>query len=186
MKRVEIQLRINELAEKLESGMSISDMYALYLPKWDIAERTLRYYLSFAKDIVAGRLKNREAVLEAGRAEIIDKEIEKMKSGLEFEANLCEFADLGLKKIMEDIRDGKQGTKSNVSAWEVILALKEILKLRGTYSRGIQEKETEDKAAKFIAADETTATFLKGVEDECTKYENEVKNEEILPPPPTP
>jgi hypothetical protein len=49
---------------------------------------------------------------------------------------------------------------------------------------GIPEKETEDKAAKFIAADETTATFLKGVEDECTKYENEVKNKEILPPPP--
>ena len=158
MVRAEIQLRINQLAEKLESGMSASDMYALYMPKLEIAERTLRHYLS----------------------------IEKMKSVLELEANLCEFADLGLKKIMEDIRDGKQGTKSNVSAWEVILALKEILKLRGTYSRGIQEKETEDKAAKFIAADETTATFLKGVEDECTKYENEVKNKEILPPPPTP
>ena len=158
MVRAEIQLRINQLAEKLESGMSASDMYALYMPKLEIAERTLRHYLS----------------------------IEKMKSVLELEANLCEFADLGLKKIMEDIRDGKQGTKSNVSAWEVILAIKEILKLRGTYSRGIPEKETEDKPAKFIAADETTATFLKGVEDECTKYENEVKNEEILPPPPTP
>jgi hypothetical protein len=85
--RIEVQLKISELATKLESGADVSAIMLEYMPKWGISERTINRYIALAKDIVSGRLKKREALLEAMRGEVLTREAEEgLKSTLELEA----------------------------------------------------------------------------------------------------
>jgi hypothetical protein len=134
--RIEVQLKIAELATKLEDGADVSTLMLEYMPKWNIAERTIRRYIALAKDIVAGRLKKREAVLEAIRGDTIIREAEEgLKSTLELEAKLCAIVD-GLVE-MEKVTSNKDGTdritKRKPSVKEIIEAIDILLKLRGMY-----------------------------------------------------
>ncbi len=133
--KTEYQLKITELARKLESGWSTSQILKEYMPKWGLSSRSIERYLAFARDLVASRMKKREAVIESVRADIIAHEAETwLKSNLELEARLCAIVS-GKVEFDKIVRDGKEITtvKCRPSCAEVINAIDLLLKMRKVY-----------------------------------------------------
>ena len=133
--KIEYRLKITELARKLESGWSTADVMKEYMPKWGLTSRSIERYLAFARDLVASRMKKREAVIESVRADIIAEEAETwLKSNLELEARLCAIV-AGKVEFDKTVRNGKEFTsvKCHPSCTEVITAIDLLLKLRRAY-----------------------------------------------------
>jgi len=133
--KIEYRLKITELARKLESGWSTADVMKEYIPKWGVTSRSIERYLAFARDLVASRMKKREAVIESVRADIIAEEAETwLKSNLELEARLCAIIT-GRVEFDKIVKEGKEITtvKCHPSCTEVINAIDLLLKLRRAY-----------------------------------------------------
>ena len=151
---ITLKLRIDELAEKLESGIDTPDVMQEYMPQWNVSKRTIERYIKLAKDKVAGRLKLREAVIEEVRDEIITREAEQwLKSTLELEAKLCAIVEGGIEMKSEVLsRNGEVKTltrKSSVK--EIIDAIDLLLKLRGMYK--IKPEKQEGNRVSVIKVD---------------------------------
>ncbi|MGP8214277.1 MAG: hypothetical protein ACLQQ4_01805 [Bacteroidia bacterium] len=134
--KIEYRLKITELAEKLESGYSTPQILKEYMPKWGMPRRTLERYIAFAQDIITSRMKKREAVVEAVRADIIAKEAEQwMKSNLELEARLCAIVSgkLEFEKKVKNPKGVYENVKCRPSCSEMINAIDLLLKMRGVY-----------------------------------------------------
>ena len=165
--RIEVQLKIAELVTKLEGGAEVSALMLEYMPKWNLAERTMNRYIALAKDIVAGRLKKREAVLEAIRGDAIIREAEEgLKSTLELEAKLCAIVD-GLVE-MEKVTSTKDGvdrtTKRKPSVKEIIDAIDILLKLRGMY-KPLDERETVNLPTPIIVNSERDKKIIESIRE---------------------
>ena len=63
--QIQLQQRIRHIAEELEKGVSNAEIVMSCSSLWNISERTAKTYISLAKDLVMGKLKQMDAVIEA-------------------------------------------------------------------------------------------------------------------------
>lgn len=177
MNRTDTQLRINELVEKLENGMSISEIYAVYMPKWNVAYSTIGYYLSSAKNIISDRLSCDEAIIREGRAEKIEKEFEKLVSTIELDAALCEFVQLGMGTIIEEIRNDKTEGRKKFLLRDVLYAIKVVAKMRegkrpaGKKTSSDEINELGKQSDNFKAEDDVTQKFMDKIKEQVNTRE---------------
>jgi hypothetical protein len=104
---IELNTRITEIAEKLEKGMSSKELSEEYAAKWSVSVRTIERYIALAKDIVAGRMQKRDALIEAARSEAIEAATEHLCSEIEMEARLCQIVMGSLET--EKVLNTKEG-----------------------------------------------------------------------------
>jgi hypothetical protein len=133
--RIEFKLRVSEIAEKIEEGLSTAEILKTYMQQWSLSRRSIERYMVLAQDLVSRRMQKRERVVESIRADIIAREAETwLKSNLELEARLC--AIISGKVVFEKtLKQGKgiQQVKTYPTCTEVINAIDILLKLRGVY-----------------------------------------------------
>jgi hypothetical protein len=159
--KTELRLKAHEIAERLENGQSTTQIIKEYTLKRGLKRRTVERYIAFAKDLLDSRMKKREAIVEAVRADIIAEEAEKwLKSNLEMEARLCAIIS-GKVKFNRPVQT-KEGVDVIIcypTCKEVIQAMSILFRLRGAY-------KTADSAANELTG------ILKIVVD--TKEEKQV------------
>jgi len=134
----EIRVKTREVLELLESGKSAAFIIKEYVDKKGVKRRTIERYIAFAKDLLSSRMKRRDAIIEANRADVIAEEAEKwLKSNLEIEARLCSIIS-GKVKFMRPVhtKDGIEMITSYPTCKEVINAMNILFKLRGAYKPG--------------------------------------------------
>ena len=84
------QSHVKEIAEWLETGASTAEILKEYTLKWNCSERTVFRTIAMAKSVLAGRLKDKYALVDAIRAEALADDIEcNLLSEIEVEMALC-------------------------------------------------------------------------------------------------
>jgi len=165
--RIEVQLKISELATRLENGADVSALMLEYMPKWNISERTMNRYMALAKDVVSGMLKRREAALEAMRGEVIMREAEEgLKSTLELEAKLCAIIDglIDMEKVTSNKEGVERTTKRKPSIKEIIDAIDILLKLRGMY-RPVDTRDIIHLPPQIVVASQEQKEMLERIRE---------------------
>ena len=138
--KTELYLRIDEIAGQFEDGLTRQEIIEKGIAKWAVTERTVERYLAFARDVIAGRMKKKEAVIEAMRSEAIADAVETwLKSDLEIEARLCEIIEGQVegRRIIESKNGDVKITRYNASPADIIRAIDKLWKVRGRYNANV-------------------------------------------------
>jgi hypothetical protein len=122
-----------EIADRLENGVSTEAVLAEYSQKWDCHERTVERLIALAKDRIIGKLRNREAVLDAVRSDIIAQDFDwNLVTSHELEAELCQIAKGGtLSERLVYTKQGPEMIRAKVTIGERLKAIHLLLKMRG-------------------------------------------------------
>ncbi|MGP8216922.1 MAG: hypothetical protein ACLQQ4_15250 [Bacteroidia bacterium] len=165
--QTELKARLNAVAESLEQGNSSAEIISTYTAQWDAGERTIERYIALAKDMVAGRLQKRDAVIEAVRCEAVAEAAEKwLKSNLELEAKLCEIVDgkLEAEKLIYT-GNGVLHEKCKPSHRDIIYAIDKLWKMRGCYfaAKGNETGNPGNKTVTFNIPTEKQKDLLEKV-----------------------
>jgi hypothetical protein len=154
--RLELNERIVEISQKLEEGMSRKEILSQYTTKWAVSERSVERYMALACDIIAGRMQQKEAIMEAVRAEVITEATEKwMRSSLELKAKLCAIADgeFEIEKIVRT-REGFIKVPYKPSFNEILKAIDKLCKMRGNYDVKHRDTPQKHKPVQIIVTSE--------------------------------
>lgn len=133
--QVQLQNRIRVIADELEQGISNAEISARYCPLWSVSEVTVKRYIALAKDIVMGRMRNMDAVIEAARGDAVAEEaVNSLRSGIELEARLVSIIEGGLEvsRVVTGPR-GTTETQNKPALYQVLRAIDMIWKRRGYY-----------------------------------------------------
>jgi hypothetical protein len=154
--QIDYQHRITEIANRLELGHSNYAIIQEYIPKWGVSRRTIERYIALAQDVVGQKLRKREKVIQAVRADIIAHEAETwMKSNMELEARLCAIIS-GKSWFYKTVKKGSdtQQVKCLPTCREVILAIDLLLKMRKAYNCGVAGMDPEKQPFVIIVDNE--------------------------------
>ncbi|HXP49713.1 MAG TPA: hypothetical protein VN922_07165 [Bacteroidia bacterium] len=179
-KKVNYHLKITEIAERLEKGWTTSQITKEYTGKWGVSARTVDRYIAIAKDLATSRLKRRDRIIEAVRADIIAKESEDwLKSTLELEARLCAI----ISGKIEFKRKMKKGSETQTvlvtpSCMEVINAIDLLLKMRGMYRPVDQRGPIVDPIVNIVVDNEEQKKMIERMIANNNKEPKEAGNEE--------
>ena len=144
--QIQLQQRIRHIAEELEKGVSNAEITAACSSLWNISDRTIRTYISLAKDLVMGKLKQMDAVIEAVRGSVIAEEAEQnLRSNIELESKLVSIIEgkLEVEKIVNK-PGGTTEVQSKPTPSHVLKAIDIIWKRRGVYKQNIPEEKTKE------------------------------------------
>jgi hypothetical protein len=134
-KRIELNIRIAEIARRLEDGDTRKKLVEEYTVKWSVSEHTVDCYLALARDVIAGKMKDEEAAIEAARGDAIAEAIENgLISTLELEARLCAIAmgDAETERVIQT-KKGPETIKCKPTARERMIAINMLMRMRGNY-----------------------------------------------------
>jgi hypothetical protein len=154
--RLELNERIIEISQKLEEGIGRKEILDQYTTKWAVSERSVERYVALACDIIAGRMQQKEAIMEAIRAEVITEATEKwMRSSLELEAKLCAIADgeFEIEKLVRT-REGFIKVPCKPGFNEILKAIDKLCKMRGNYDAKNRNTPEKDRLVQIIVASE--------------------------------
>ncbi|HTB06116.1 MAG TPA: hypothetical protein VK806_04110 [Bacteroidia bacterium] len=154
--RLELNARITEISGKLEEGIERKEILHHYTATWNVTERTVERYVALACDVLAGHMQQKEAIMEAIRAEAITEATEKwMRSSLELEAKLCAIADgeFEQEKLVRT-KEGFVKVPCKPSLREMIYAIDKLWKMRGNYDPKIMDIPAKHRPVQIIVDSE--------------------------------
>ncbi|MGP8214980.1 MAG: hypothetical protein ACLQQ4_05405 [Bacteroidia bacterium] len=131
----DLETRVNLITESLEKGQDGPAIAKEYSKKWGLSERTIRGYITTAKEALSERNRAKQAIIEEVRKEAIAKAAkEQVISDLEIEAILCSIIKGEYELEKEKLVEGKMQTvKCKPNHYDVILAADKLWKKRGSY-----------------------------------------------------
>ncbi len=147
--QIEIKQRIRSIAIQLENGNGNAEIIAHCAALWRVSPRTVERYIALAKDVIAERLDNEDAIIEAFRGSLIAEEAEKnLRSNLELEARVVAIieGELETEKVVTRNANGEWETKTKPSRNTLLKAIDMIWKHRRQHS-GKQKPETPQMPA---------------------------------------
>jgi hypothetical protein len=149
---IESGKRITEIADRLEKGAATKEITEEYTVKWAVSSRTIDRYIALAKDIIAGKLRKKEAWIEAIRAEAIETATEHLVSNLEIEARLCQIVT-GTYETDKVVR-GKNGefikVGCNPAPKDALKAAEMLLRIRNSQANKAERLAEEEKEKQFL------------------------------------
>jgi|GEM_PF-3189700 len=132
--KTDIYPRISAVAEYLERNEPTEAIVKEFIAKWNVKERTIKWYITLAKDMVAERREKQKVIIENVRNEAIaDAARENILSDLELEAILCSIAR-GEAREQKIVSRGKvKKVKRSPSFLDSIWAIDRLWRRRGLY-----------------------------------------------------
>ena len=127
-----VKSRVLEIAELLEKGSNTKELLKELSLKWECSKRTIYRLINFAKDLLDGKLFNREEALNIIRMEAIAHDFENnLLTTLELEAKLCKLAG-----------------QEDLNPRERIQAILGVLRIRGQHSKLLEKQKAADNKDK--------------------------------------
>jgi hypothetical protein len=157
-KRIELNIRIAEIARRLEDGDTRKKLVEEYTVKWSVSEHTVDRYLALARDVIAGKMEDEEAAIEAARGDAIAEAIENgLISTLELEARLCAIAmgDTETERVIQT-KKGPETIKCKPTARERMIAINMLMRMRGNYDPKVRKAIASRTPIIIQVADEAT------------------------------
>lgn len=128
-------MRVSAITERLEKGEDPVTVARYFAVQWNVTERTVRSFMSVAKEKMREHNKTKQAIIEEVRKEAIAKAAQEyIISDLELEARLCAIAmgEFFVEKTV--IQNGVEKTiKCKPTPFDMVLAIDKLWKKRGSY-----------------------------------------------------
>ena len=144
-KQIQMTSRAMEIADVMEKGVTTDSIIKLYSQKWNCSTRTVERMIALAKDVVIGRLRNPDMVLDVLRSESVSDDFaNQLSSNLELHINLSRIAagNATCKKVYST----KEGFKTVTVYPSINMQIKAIaLLLRAREKMHEQQKEDSNE-----------------------------------------
>ena len=140
-RQIQLTSRAMELADLIEKGVTTAWIIKEYPSKLGCSQRTVERMIALAKDLVIGRIRDADMVLDILRSEAISEDIAtQLLSNIELHANLCKVAACTV--TYEKVYNTKTGFKRVHVQPDINMQLKAInMLLKARENMHLQQKE---------------------------------------------